>query len=314
MSLVQKPEVTAKKLIANRSNGHKSKGAVTRAGKARAAAANLRHGFYSKEQGHTMLALGEKPKDYASLQMSLESNVAEGLEGELVKHIARSLWRIRRSERMQDGLAAQRLRIGVKMGELAVRLKLARTHDTYELLLGMARRLGRPDYIPSGAEIGVLENGCGDEPPADVREVISRLESLREAGRQAPASVRPVIDPQATEEQEVPSQHEELDNLLLKVLVRYDQRCQALLKECEKVRSPENIAALMAPKDETDVVMQKMEEAGIRQLWRLTNMLFKVRDGALSQKKIFDRSHDLAENKGQFRAMHDRSHDVDGNA
>ena len=316
MSLVQKPEVTEKKLAANKSNRAKSRGAVTRAGKARAAASNLRHGFYSNEQGKTMLALGEKPRDYARLLIALENDLAEGLEGELVKHVARSLWRLQRSERMQDGLAAQRLKSGLRMGDLAAGLKLNRTHDTYELLSQMARRLDQPDYIPSGDEIQALENRFGDEPAADIQEILSRLESLRQAPREGPASVRQVPDSQATEEQEAKSPHEELDDLLLKVMIRYDQRCQLLMQECQKVRSPEDISALMAPRDETDVVTQKMEEASIRQLWRLTNVLFKVRDGALSKgkNKFSDRSHDLDENKGEFQAMHDCSHDVDENA
>ena len=186
MSLVQKPEVTEKKLAANRSNGHKSRGALTRAGKARAAASNLRHGFYSKEQGKTMLAQGEKPKDYARLLISLESNLADGLEGELVKHVARSLWRIRRAERMQDGLAAQRLRNGLKMGQLTTGIKLARTSETYEVLVDLSKKLERPGYFPSRAEIEDFMNSFGDTPSADIQQIFFFLESLAKAAPRGP--------------------------------------------------------------------------------------------------------------------------------
>ena len=56
----------------------------------------------------------------------------------------------------------------------------------------------------------------------------------------------------------------------------------SLLEECDQVRSPENIAALMAPRDEKSLLMQRMEDSNLRQLWRLTNILVKVRNGALT--------------------------------
>jgi len=41
------------------------------------------------------------------------------------------------------------------------------------------------------------------------------------------------------------------------------------------------IAALMAPKEENALPMQRMEDSSLRQLWRLTNILVKVRKGGL---------------------------------
>jgi hypothetical protein len=54
------------------------------------------------------------------------------------------------------------------------------------------------------------------------------------------------------------------------------------MKEGNKVRSPENIAALMAPRDENALLMQRREDSNLRQLWRLTSMLVKVRNGVLT--------------------------------
>jgi hypothetical protein len=45
-------------------------------------------------------------------------------------------------------------------------------------------------------------------------------------------------------------------------------------------------AALMAPNDENALLMQRMEDSSLRQLWRVTNVLIKVRKGALSQKDV----------------------------
>jgi len=60
--------------------------------------------------------------------------------------------------------------------------------------------------------------------------------------------------------------------------------CQAHDRGLEKldvIESPENIAALMAPKDQNALLMQRMEDSNLRQLWRLTNILLKVRKGGL---------------------------------
>jgi hypothetical protein len=79
MSLTPKREVTEKKLAANRINGRKSRGAVTPEGKARAARANLRHGFYSQADPEVLLALGEDPAEYRRMMKSLETDLAEAM-------------------------------------------------------------------------------------------------------------------------------------------------------------------------------------------------------------------------------------------
>jgi len=53
-------------LTANRRNGLRSRGPVTPAGRARSAAANLRHGYYSKAVEVALTVLGEDPTAYKS--------------------------------------------------------------------------------------------------------------------------------------------------------------------------------------------------------------------------------------------------------
>jgi hypothetical protein len=343
MSLVHKPEMTEKNLSAHQLNGPRSRGPVTRAGKARAAAANLRHGFYSKEQGEAMLALGENPKDYARLLISLENNLAEGLEGELVTRITRALWRMRRAERMQDGLAAKRLQSGLKMGDLATGMNFTRVHDVYLRLVALSKATTRPDYFPSAAEILAFEKDFGTTPPEDIKDLFRLLHALGKLGPASASRARAQINP-AAEGQAVKSARAELETALFKVAYTYDKSYHLLLEQCAKVRSPENIAALMAPTDESAMVMQKMEDASLHQLWRLTNVLFKVRNGALSandtehlgasgarlkseraarrpQKRVQTRrkikntdcSGDVYENKGQVETENDSSGDLHEN-
>ncbi len=110
MSLVKKPEMTEKNLAAHRANGQKTQGPVTPEGKANSAAANLRHGFYCQAPNRALTALGEDPEEYAGLMNSLENNLVEGLEAELKQRIGHVFWRMRRAERVQDGLALRRIK------------------------------------------------------------------------------------------------------------------------------------------------------------------------------------------------------------
>ena len=56
----------------------------------------------------------------------------------------------------------------------------------------------------------------------------------------------------------------------------------ALRREMDKLESPENIAALMVPREGDSPLLQRMEDSNLRQLWRLTNILSKVQKGALT--------------------------------
>jgi len=55
----------------------------------------------------------------------------------------------------------------------------------------------------------------------------------------------------------------------------------------------------VAPNDENAMFMQRMEDSSLRQLWRLTDVLFKVRNGALTHKDVKneDRPDYVYENK-----------------
>ena len=80
-----------------------------------------------------------------------------------------------------------------------------------------------------------------------------------------------------------------------------------LSEQVENMQSPENLAAMMAPQDENALLMQRMEDSSLRQLWRLTNVLFKVRNGALTHKDVKneDRPDYVYENKGESDTMAD---------
>src|SRR5271157_1147606 len=126
MSLTRKQRMTAKNLAAKRTNARQSRGAATPAGKANSAAARLIHAFYSQAKDGVMIALGEDPKQYAALLESVVNNLQPraGLECELVAQMVRTLWRIRRAEDMQDGLALKRMRSGLQIDQMVASPRL----------------------------------------------------------------------------------------------------------------------------------------------------------------------------------------------
>jgi hypothetical protein len=128
MSLTTKEEMTESSVSADCTSDLKTQGPATAGGKARSAAAKLRHEFYSQTRDEALIALGENPADYRRLLRSLADDLQpkSGLESELVLRMARIFWRMRRSERMQDGMAIKRAQSGTDTEELSTGIKLSR--------------------------------------------------------------------------------------------------------------------------------------------------------------------------------------------
>ena len=275
--------MTEKNLAAKRANGRKSRGAVTPAGKANSAAAKLLHGFYSQARNEAMIALGEDPKEYGGLLRSLLDDLhpRAGLQSEVVLRMGRALWRMQRAERMQDGLAVKRVHWGLQMEQLAAAPRMLHIHDIYEGLCAIGRMLNRPDSTPSPGEIEALVNAFGATPPDDVRKLFPLLRSFGEAASKAPGATTENGDtgptPSAGEGQEREAARQKLDSALDQVITPYARSREMLIEEFDKVRSPENTAALMAPRDDNALLMQRMEDSSLRQLWRLTRIFLMIK-------------------------------------
>ncbi|MGA3168845.1 MAG: hypothetical protein ABSF14_22315 [Terriglobia bacterium] len=67
----------------------------------------------------------------------------------------------------------------------------------------------------------------------------------------------------------------------------------------------------MASNDAEAMFLQRIEDSCLRQLWRLTNTLMKVRNGALTRKDVKneDRPDYVYENKGESDTMPENQHD-----
>ena len=77
---------------------------------------------------------------------------------------------------------------------------------------------------------------------------------------------------------------------LRQIMEPYETAAWHFSRQVEKVDSAENRAAMMAPHNQTAVLMQRLEDSHLRRLCQLTHTLAKIRQGALQDKKNNERS------------------------
>ena len=220
---------------------------------------------------------------------SLENNLVEGLEAELKQRIGQAFWRMRRAERMQDGVALKRIKTAQEIHKSATQPQLLRAHENLERYEEMATALRRRGNAPTPAEIQTFVRHFDDDPSEEMKEFFVLLKSLNklEEGPERKAALR-----------QARAQVRELEE-------RYRGICVKLAEQLNEMQSPEGLAALTAPQDEKSLLMQRLEDSSLRQLWRLTNMLFRVRNGALTPRDVKneDRPGYVYENTGDDDKM-----------
>jgi hypothetical protein len=111
-SLVKSPVVTPEKVAANQANGRQSQGPSTPEGLDRFHDSPVRHGFYLKRTGEALRALGEDPEELDWLLESLTATwqPSDEFQKRLVERLARAIWRLERSDRVQDSIAVKQVR------------------------------------------------------------------------------------------------------------------------------------------------------------------------------------------------------------
>ena len=113
MSIRQSPQLTPQLLDAARSNGRRSHGPCTAAGKENSKMNALEHGERSDPENHyeVMRALGEDPAQFEALKQELSASFSTGdsFVEKQVDDLARLYWRRDRLERSQTGLMRRAL-------------------------------------------------------------------------------------------------------------------------------------------------------------------------------------------------------------
>jgi hypothetical protein len=317
MPLVNKHKMTEQKLAANRLNGLMSRGAVTPAGKARVAAANLRHGYYSESAEVALAALGENPAEFQRRLQSLVDTYepANALEMSLVMQLARALWRMERFHRMAESLAVNHLEQARKNHELKDAILLMPFIERMERLKELFNVTCADWESNIGPEeMQVFENCRGDLPEEKAKEVLVLLLRLRKPGVTddlGPAAK--LLDPDgaipAAEGEERMGVRRELGAVLARQVEPLEKRI--LGHEEDPVQAQLERDKVLADAQPKAALMNQGEESSLRQVLRITKLLMNIKRAARLQEKIENAecSQDVIENKwsqnGQNAACQD---------
>ncbi|MDR3676029.1 MAG: hypothetical protein P4N24_11115 [Acidobacteriota bacterium] len=249
------------------------------------AVADFQRRFFTDSRYGLIAALGEEPKEYQRMMESLllDLQPRPGLETHLAEQMGETFWRMRRVQNMRDGLALRSIEWKVQGEEMRALTEASKVFDAVEPFERLKEALSRRGQGPTEAEIKEFEKSRKDNSSPRMQEFITLLNSLNEP----------------MEEPERKAARREARKQLTPLMEPYASAAWQYGRKCEKVRSTENLAALMAPNDHHSVHLQRLEDSSLRRMWRLINAFGKVRQGILQKKmlKKDERSRNVYENK-----------------
>ncbi len=306
MSLVHKPVLTPQKISANQANARRSHGPATPGGRERIREANARHGFYAT--GDALRILGEDPEEFERLVDSLMTTwrPANEFQTRLVMRLARALWRLERSDRMQEGMAVEQLeRLDANVDRMA-REAGARYENRLASLNALIDAAGQASFCTGYPELQTFNSLWGENPkgkPGEIFILLYRLLKPRPAGGETTTTEKanstggPAVSSQPQTSEVGPAdtgpdpapgvpiaegseRYAERERLLALLREEIDSLKAEHAREREELletTSPYYRDAMMSPLAR-GALMVRMEESSFRQIERLTNLLWKLQD------------------------------------
>ena len=83
----------------------------TRKTEATPTAFHFRKGFMNDSKFEVLMGMGEDPREYGEMMEALLEDLQLGLESHLVDQMGETFWRMRRSQRIRDGLALKNIKV-----------------------------------------------------------------------------------------------------------------------------------------------------------------------------------------------------------
>src|SRR5208337_1451695 len=156
---------------------------------------------------------------------------------------------------------------------------------------GAPPQSSQPGESPQGAQPGVAPAAACPSPSADQAGKVGALQPEEKDERY------PRITAAEWEARERPRQL--LENILTRQVEICEAQRQAILKESLAGPSPFERAAEIALAHPDAALMQRMEESSCRQIWRITNLLLKIKRQACEEesREIAPRTRDVYERK-----------------
>jgi hypothetical protein len=270
MSAESKPQLpNAHEHVLNAPNA--SAGSTPEAG-VTPAVAHFRKEFKQESRFEILVGMGEEPREYQQMMESLLEDLQPrlGLESHLVEQMGETFWRMRRAQRMRDGLALKSIRNKVQGEDMVATMQASQAFEAVEPFERLKDALSRRGQGPTAAEIDEFVKTRKGEPSEAMQQFITLLKSLNE--------------PMEEKERKAARREARKQLLLLRepyAILAFQCACRS-----ERVQSAENLAALMAPEDQKSVHLQRLEDSNLRRLWRLINAFGKVRQGVLEKKDV----------------------------
>jgi len=294
MSLVKRHKLTPRKLAANRTSGRLSRGPATPEGRERIRAANTRHGFYAQGNGEALRALGEDPADFERLVESLIESwqPVDGFEERLVMRLARALWRMERSDRVQESIAVRQLERQAERRDFREAYVRQHTETVIERMKALAAAAAKADYCADPSEIELFQSLYGPEPDRWAKRILALLRDLL---KPAPAGA------EAAERKARDEARKELQRLLWEVIRASENEAEQESDLSTDTTSRFERDEMLAPVHTQAALMMRMEDSSFLQVWRLTDMLMRLKRRPLHVPPPLDEgiSDDVDENKGK---------------
>jgi hypothetical protein len=237
------------------------------------AVARFRKRYFTDSRLGLLMSLGEVPEDYQQMMESLLEDLQPrpGLESTLVEQIGETFWRMQRVQNMRDGLALKNIQRKVQGEEMLAMMQASKICDAAEPFELIQKALSRRGQDLTAAEVEEFEKSRKDDVSPEMQEFITLLKSLLEP----------------MEEPERKAARREARKQINHLMEPYVSASWQYGRKCERVRSPENMAALMAPEEnQQSAHLQRLEDSCLTRMWRLINAFGKVREGILREKEI----------------------------
>ena len=154
-----------------------------------AAVAEFLREFRTESGIGLLMAFGEEPMDFQRRMESLleELNPQRGMESELADQIGQTFWRMRRFQRMQDGLALKSIQNKVEMEEMVTAQRATQALALAQPFRNLAQVLARRGQaLPAGEVEEFAKSRRGDDSP-EMREFIALLTRACQADGEARA-------------------------------------------------------------------------------------------------------------------------------
>jgi hypothetical protein len=232
---------------------------------------HFRKGFMNNSKFEVLMGMGEDPREYGEMMEALLEDLQprRGLESQLVEQMGETFWRMRRSQRIRDGVALKNIRAKVPGEDMAATVRSSQAFNAMEPFERLGKALARRGQGPTAAEIEEFVSSRESEPSPAMQEFITLLNSLD----------------QPMEEKDRRAARRKARKQLAALQEPYAILATQCMVRSERVQGAVNLAALMAPEDNKSMYLQRLEDANFRRLWRLINALGKVRQGALEKKR-----------------------------